>query len=182
MVDIGQTSPRQVPGAAPVEAMDLSEFGVLGHFVRRSGSPKLVQYLSSLDGQDAWAVDYCLNAPNSDASEQFEVKAFLQQLEWAVTAHAGDFHRATEAVAGLLARLTTARSVYVLRFIAEKNETFAAHLGKLLSSERVSESVGLSVLNRRLQALGHAQLLAEIFSAKRLNHIMQIMGSYADAY
>jgi len=165
-----------------LEVIDLSEFGVLGHFLRRSGSPKLVQYLSSLDGQDAWAVDYCLGAASADLSEQFEVKALLQQLEQAVTTHTKDFHRATEAVATLLARLTTARSVYVLRFIAENNEAFAAQLGKLLSSERVSESVGLSVLNRRLVALGHAQLLAEIFSAKRLNHIMQIMGSYADAY
>lgn len=182
MVEVGQISPRQVPGAAPVEAMDLTEFGVLGHFIRRSGSPKLVQYLSSLDGQDAWAVDYCLSVPTTDASVQFEVKAFLQQLEQAVATHAGDFHRATEAVADLLARLTTARAVYVLRFIAEKNEAFSVDLGKLLSSERVSESVGLSVLNRRLHALSHAQLLAEIFSSKRLNHIMQIMGSYADAF
>jgi hypothetical protein len=182
MADIGQTMPRQAAGAAAIAAMDLTEFGVLGHFVQRSGSPRLVQYLSSLDGQDDWAVDYCLAVPSTDLSEQFEVKAFLQELEQVVARHAGEFHRATEAVAGLLSRLTTARSVYVLRFISEQNEAFVEQLTKLLSSERVSESVGLSVLNRRLQALGHAHLLAEIFSAKRLNHIMQIMGSYADAY
>jgi hypothetical protein len=182
MADIGQTAPRQVSGVAPIAVMDLTEFGVLGHFVHRSGSPKLVQYLSSLDGQDEWAVDYCLSVPSADLGEQFEVKAFLQKLEEVVATHVEDFHRAPEAVADLLSRLTTARSVYVLRFISEQNEAFTEHLAKLLSSKRVSESVGLSVLNRRLQALAHAQLLAEIFSAKRLNHIMQIMGSYADAY
>lgn len=182
MAEAGHIAPREAPAAAPIEAMDLSEFGVLGHFLQRSESPKLVQYLSSLDGQDAWAVDYCLGLPGADQGEQFEVRAFLNQLEAAVTAHHQDFHRATEAVAVLMARLTTARSVYVLRFIAENNAAFAERLGKLLSGERVNDSVALSVLNRRLQALGHAQLLAEIFSAKRLNHIMQIMGSYADAY
>lgn len=181
MAEEGHISLREAP-SAPIDAIDLSEFGVLGHFLRRSESPRLVQYLSSLDGQDSWAVDYCLGVPSTNAGERFEVMAFLQQLEKAVAAHTADFHRATEPFALLMARLTTARSVYVLRFITEKNEAFAERLGKLLSSERVAKSVGLSVLNRRLQALGHAQLLAEIFSAQRLNHIMQIMGSYADAY
>ncbi len=182
MVEVEQTPPRLVSGATLDRALDLSEFGVLGHFVRHDGSPTLVQYLSSLDGQDAWAVDYGLGLASTDSKGQFEVKDFLLKLERAVTEHAMDFHRATEPVADLLAQLTTARSMYILRFIAEQNEAFATRLAKLLASERMSVSVGLSVLDRRLRALGHAQLLSEIFSAKRLNHIMQIMGSYADAY
>lgn len=159
-----------------IEALDLTDYGVLQHFVRATRNPKILHYLKTLDSLDRWAVDY----PATNDDDAFQVQLFLQELQKVIESSMSVLHRVPEDLAEILSRLTTARCLLVLRYVGQRNGDFAEQMGLLLGSDEAGETPSLSVIRKRLDALSKAQLLAEIFSGKRLTHILKIMGSYAD--
>jgi len=172
----GQERAPQAGEDGQIESLDLTDFGVLAHFARSTRNAKILHYLQTLDGLDHWAVDYSTDGE----SEAFAVQLFLQELQKVVETSVSLLHRVPVGLTEILARLTTKRCMYVLRYVGQRNEAFSEQLALLLAAGEAQQSPSVSVIGKRLNALSKAQLLGEIFSGKRLTHILKIMGSYGD--
>ncbi|WP_409312305.1 type IV secretion protein IcmW [Pseudomonas putida] len=159
----------------PIDSLDLTAHGVLGHFAKSSRNAQLVKFLVSMDRLDRWTVDF-----EEDAStHQFEIQLLMQELQSFVEAYARVLHQVPQAFAELLAHLTSSRCMYLTRYVAQHNDAFSRALAPLLAGD-LSQLADLTVFRRRLDAFSKAHLLSEIFSAERLREISQIMESYAD--
>lgn len=167
----GATLFAELPACAIREA-DLSAHGVMQHFAASSRRARLLGFLAAMDQQDQWANDYAVPLP-------FDLQRYLQALIASVQAAPGAAHGAPAAWAGLLAQLTSSRSLYLVRYIAERDEKFLDSLGVLLETAG-SDAPHLAVLRQRFDAFSKAQLLGEIFSTQRLQRIASIMGTYTD--
>ncbi|NIF27668.1 type IV secretion protein IcmW [Pantoea sp. Tr-811] len=162
-------------GTPPIDQLDLTAHGVLGHFAKSSRNAQLVNFLMSMDRLDRWAVDFNEDAP----AQQFEIQLLMQEIQAFVESCARALHRVPRPFAELLAHLTSSRCVYLMRYVAQHNETFSGALAALLESDP-NTSADLKAFRHRLDAFSKARLLGEIFSGPRLREISQIMESYAD--
>lgn len=158
-----------------IEAADLRAHSVLAHFAKSSRNVQLLNFLMALDRVDKWAVDFEADESGGD----FDVQLLMQEVERFVEASAPVLHRVPREFTDLLAHLTTSRCMYLVRFVAQRNDAFVESLGFLLESDS-GESPNIAAVRRRFEAFSRARLLGEIFSGPRLREINQIMGSYAD--
>ncbi|MFK0093901.1 type IV secretion protein IcmW [Pseudomonas sp. NPDC090592] len=171
-MDEHTTSGTHIP---PIDQLDLTAHGVLGHFAKSSRNAQMVKFLVSMDRLDRWAVDFDEDAP----AQQFEIQLLMQELQSFVETYARVLHQVPQAFAELLAHLTSSRCMYLARYAAQHNDAFNAALAPLLAGD-LSQPGDLAAFRRRLDAFSKAHLLSEIFSAERLREISQIMESYAD--
>lgn len=156
------------------EELDLSAHGVLRHFaaLRRA---RLLNFLDAMDQSDHWAVDFAADA----APPSFDLQLYLQELADCVKASSAVLHLVPAELAALLAQLTSARSLYLIRYVARHNEQFLDALAAAL--ERAGDDQpALAVLRQRFDAFCRAELLGEIFSSQRLHRIASIMENYKD--
>lgn len=167
----GATLFAELPACA-IREPDLSAHGLLQHFAASSRRARLLGFLAAMDQQDHWATDYAVPLP-------FDLQRYLQALTVAVQAAPALPHHAAAAWGDLLAQLTSSRSLYLVRYIAERDEKFLDSLGRLLETA-ASDAPHLAVLRQRFDAFSKAQLLGEIFSTQRLQRIASIMGTYTD--
>ncbi|MBC3479041.1 hypothetical protein D3C76_431440 [compost metagenome] len=171
-MDEDRTSDAAVP---PIDQLDLTAHGVLGHFAASSRNVQLLNFLMAMDRVDRWAVDFDEDAPG----QQFEIQLLMQEIQTFVEAYARVLHRLPQPFAELLAHLTSSRCMYLVRYVAQRNEAFTGALAALLGSDS-AQSMDLAAFRRRLDAFSKTHLLSEIFCGERLREISQIMGSYAD--
>ena len=158
--------------AAPIDELDLSAHGVLRHFAgaRRA---RLLNFLAAMDRSDHWAVDFAAGAPS------FDLQLYLQELADCVKASAPVLHRAPAELATLLAQLTSGRSLYLVRYVAQRNAHFLDALASVLEGAG-DDQPQLAVLRQRFDSYNRAELLGEIFSRQRLHRIASIMENYKD--
>ena len=161
---------------SPFDKLDLTSHGVLGHFAKSSHNVQLLNFLMALDRVDRWAVDYA----EDTSAQPFELQLLMQEVQAFVETYALVLHRVPQPFAELLAQLTSSRCMYLVQYLAQRNEAFTGSLGALLGDAAV-QSADLSVLRSRLDVFSKAHLLSEVFSGQRLREISQIMESYADA-
>lgn len=171
-MDEDRTQDVDVP---PIDQLDLTAHGVLGHFAKSSRNVQLVNYLMAMDRVDRWAVDFDEDAPG----QQFEIQLLVQEVQAFVEAYARVLHRVPQPFAELLANLTSSRCMYLVRYVEQRNPAFTGALASLLGGAP-SQSVDLAAFQRRLDAFSKTHLLGEIFATQRLREISQIMESYAD--
>jgi len=157
-----------------IDKLDLTLRSVLEHFVKSTRDMKLFNFLLSMDRVDKWVIDY----NELESLKAHEIQLFLQDLQHFIEASLPVLHRVPREFADILSYLTTSRCMYLIRFVGQHNEEFLDQLGFLLEEDR--QSPNIAVIRRRLEAFSKAKLLGEIFSGKRLNRILQIMGSYSD--
>jgi hypothetical protein len=157
----------------PIREMDLTAHGVYQHFVSSGRRGQLVNYLLSLDRMDRWAVDH----NEMTSPEAFAIQLLLKDLGAFVEEAAALLHLVPQEFATVLAHLTTTRCMYVIRYVSQHNPEFLDTLGQLIANDRGAHP-DLSVILRRFQAFSKGRLLGEIFSGKRLERIVSIMGSY----
>ncbi|MBH3393796.1 MULTISPECIES: type IV secretion protein IcmW [Pseudomonas] len=162
-------------GTPPIDQLDLTAHGVLGHFAKSSRNARLVSFLMTMDRLDRWAVDFDEDAP----AQQFEIQLLMQEIQAFVEAYARALHQVPQHFAELLAHLTSSRCMYLVRYVAQRNEAFTRALAPLLAGD-LSQPAALMAFRHRLDAFSKAHLLSEIFSGERLREISQIMESYAD--
>lgn len=158
-----------------IETFDLTSYSVLAHFAKSTRNVQLLNFLLSLDRVDTWAVDY----NESESPKALEIQLFIQDLQRFVESSMSVLHRVPQEFADILCHLTTTRCMYLIRFVAQRNDDFLERLGFLLEEE-AGQSPNVAAVRRRLEAFSRAKLLGEIFSGKRLTRILQIMGSYSD--
>lgn len=159
----------------PIDQLDLTAHGVLGHFAKSSRNAQLVKYLMSMDRLDRWTVDFDEDAPG----QQFEIQLLMQEIQDFIETCAGVLHRVPQPFAEMLAHLTSSRCMYLVRYVAQRNATFTGSLAPLLAGD-LSQPADIMAFRRRLDAFSKAHLLSEIFCTERLREITQIMESYAD--
>lgn len=158
-----------------IDELDLTAHGVFQHFASSGRRGQLLTFLLALDRLDKWAVDYSeMTSPHA-----FDIQLFLQDLGGFIAATSGALHRYPREFAEVLARLTTTRCMYVIRYVAQRNPQFLDNLAGLIELESEGNP-NLIAIRRRFEAFSKARLLGEIFSGKRLNRIVSIMGSYTD--
>lgn len=162
-------------GTPPIDQLDLTAHGVLGHFAKSSHNARLVHFLTTMDRLDRWAVDFDEDAP----AHQFEIQLLMQEVQAFVEAYARVLHQVPQPFAELMAHLTSSRCMYLVRYVAQRNEAFTGAIAPLLAGD-LSQPAELTAFRGRLEAFSKAHLLSEIFSAERLREISQIMESYAD--
>lgn len=159
----------------PIDDLDLTAHGVFQHFVANGRRGQLLTFVLALDRLDRWAVDY----NEMTSPKKFDIQLYLQDLGDFVQASAAVLHRVPREFAEVLAHLTTTRCMYLIRFVSQHNKQFLDTLAFLIETEG-GRSPSLSAIRRRFEAFSKARLLGEIFSGKRLNRIVSIMGSYRD--
>ncbi|MEX5623568.1 type IV secretion protein IcmW, partial [Pseudomonas syringae] len=76
-------------GTPPIDQLDLTAHGVLGHFAKSSRNAQLVSFLMSMDRLDRWAVDFDEDAP----AHQFEIQLLMQEVQAFVEAYALVLHQ-----------------------------------------------------------------------------------------
>lgn len=160
---------------APIKHLDLSGHNVIGHFAQATKDVHFLKFLMSLDHVDRWAVDY----EKEFGKQSFEIKLLLEEIQQFVDTSAQVLHLVPKEFADVISYLTTSRCMYLLRFVAHRNELFVDALGDVLDSQATG-SVAVGTLKRRLEAFAKARMLGEIFSGARLTRITRIMGSYTD--
>ena len=160
--------------AAPIDELDLSAHGVLRHFAagRRA---RLLNFLAAMDRADHWAVDYAADA----SPPSFDLQLYLQELADCVKASSAVLHLVPAELAALLAQLTSARSLYLIRYVAQRNAQFLDALAAVLDGAG-DDQPRLAVLSQRFDTYNRAELLGEIFSSQRLHRIASIMETYKD--
>lgn len=159
----------------PIESLDLTTKGVMGHFARETRSAQLQTLLLSMNTLDHWAIDQ----DHADGSPQFDIQLLLQEVQDLMDGCASSLHQVSRPLAEMLAHLTTPRCTYLLQYVIQQNAAFKPALAPLLADDG-SESLELSVFRQRLEVFTKARLLSEIFSNERLCEISQIMENYAD--
>lgn len=178
MVEMSDTHPPSMLSTLPIppiESLDLTAVGVLRHFADSGRRAQLVNYLVALDRADQWAVDFNeMSSPDS-----MQVQLFLQDLSRFVESSADVLHRVPLPVAELLSHLTTTRCMYLIRYISQSNPDFLDNLAFLIESNSAGNA-DLAAIRRRFEAFSKGRLLGEIFSGKRLERIVSIMGSYGE--
>jgi hypothetical protein len=156
-----------------IDELDLTAHGVFGHFVTSGRRGQLLAFLLALDRLDSWAVDF-----NELTSPQvFDIQLYLQDLKQFVESSSQVLHKVPREFAEVLAHLTTTRCMYLIRYVSQTNPQFLDSLAYLIESED-GDNQNLAAIRRRFEAFSKARLLGEIFSGKRLHHIVSIMGSY----
>lgn len=158
-----------------ISSLDLTQHSVLAHFAKTTKNVQLLNFLLALDRVDRWAVDF----NESESPQVFDIQLYMQELQRFVEASLPVLHRVPKEFAEVLSHLTTTRCMYLLRYVSQHNEAFLESFGGLLEAQ-ASNSADIAAVKRRLEAFSKARLLGEIFSGKRLNRIVQIMGSYSD--
>lgn len=151
---------------------NLSAQRVIEHFAVIGRGGRLLTFLMALDRVDRWAVDF----EESSCPHVFQLQRFLSELEHLVLSRCTALHRVPGEFAEVLAHLTTTRCLYVMRYLSQRSPQFLDAMAECLQAEHAA-SANLAVVRRRLEALGRARLLAEIFSPERLQRIAIIMGS-----
>jgi hypothetical protein len=158
-----------------IEEVDLRAHAVFQHFVTSARRGQLLTFLLALDRLDRWAVDY-----NEMTSPQvFDIQLYLQDLARVVEEGAKVLHRVPREFAEVLAHLTTTRCMYLIRYVSQHNPQFLDSLAFLIESDGGADP-NVAAIKRRFEAFSKARLLGEIFSGKRLDRIVSIMGSYRD--
>ena len=154
------------------QTVDLTSQGVMNNLAVRTQSAKMLAFLMRLDGVDSWAVDF----KEDEAADALEVKGFIAKLQ-AFLNDGGMQRLQAEPTAflQLMGGLRSSRCLYLLREAIEQNPEVGDALEKLLVSADSDDRL-ISVVRRRLEAFGKAQLLSEIFSRDRLERIKSIMG------
>lgn len=162
------------PPHLPIDELDLSAHGVLQHFAG-SRRARLLNFLAAMDQSDHWAVDFAADA----APPSFDLQLYLQELADCVKASAPMLHLVPAELATLLAQLTSGRSLYLIRYVAQHNAQFLDALAAVLEGAG-DDQPRLAVLRQRFDTFNRAELLGEIFSSQRLHRIASIMENYKD--
>ena len=160
---------------AAIASLDLTQHSVLAHFARTTKNVQLLNFLLALDRVDRWAVDF----NESESAQSFDIQLYMQDLQRFVESSLPVLHKVPREFAEVLSHLTTTRCMYLLRFVSQHNEAFLENLGNLLAADSAA-SPDVAAIKRRLEAFSKARMLGEIFSGKRLNRIVKIMGGYSD--
>lgn len=152
--------------------LDFNHNHVLRSLADTTNSVKTLTYLLDMNRADCWAVDY-QNTVN------FEVEKFLSNLAQLMEAHVEKLHLCPDELAEFLAYLTTTRSLFLMKFVALKNKEFMPALLKRMEAPESSPKASFVILRARMNALGRAQLLGQIFSDDRLQYIACLMQHYS---
>lgn len=156
--------------------LNLTVHSVLEHFIMSTkGNVALLSFLQKLNGEDKWAVDF----NEEESPNSLEIQGFILELQKFVENSLPVLHEVPREFSDMLSYLTTAKCLYLMRFVGQHNDKFLDEIGVVLEQDN-NQSPNLAAIRRRLETFSRAGLLSEIFSGKRLTRILRVMGSYAD--
>ena len=159
-----------------IETLDLRLHQVLAHFAKRANDVALFNFLLKLDRVDRWSIDH----DETQAEQTVDIQWYLQQVENFVKDNVAVLHHITKEFLVLLAYLRTSRCLYLIQYVVQNNDQFLESLGQVLQDDK-SLTLPCSAVKKRLDIVNKGELLGRIFSGKRLQRIVDIMGVYTDA-
>lgn len=148
--------------------LDLDRQVIYEELAHLSQGSALFRFLLSLDQVDHWAIDH------DDKADEEALVAYLKEVEDVFSSYYPVLHQFSEDLSGVLSHLTTTRCIYLLRYLAARNETFMPWFSMMLLRD-FENSADVAAIVKRLEALDRAALLSEIFSRDRLQSILRIL-------
>lgn len=159
--------------ASDNDVIDTSVAGVVRFFLSMTDDKRAIDYLLAMDAQDEWVVD------REETAHRDPVVQSALHLLTDVTQHTVHFTLdMTVQFLALLGALTTSRSIYIYRWVCQKNPHFVVMVERCLLEYRNTTDANAVLVNtmmRRIIVLNTAVLSLKIYTEERMNNIIKIL-------
>lgn len=153
-----------------ISDFSLTPNAILRFYYEIAERQEMLDFIMKLDHQDTWAIDYM----EDSAKNISEIRVFHADLERLVIDYLPMLHKVPEEVIWVLAHLKSARCMYILKYVTDKNPEFLEVLENLAADET---NPNLLTIKKRLSAFHKANLLSRIFAKVRLIRLVNLTGN-----